>query len=393
MIFCVLLSIPFSVAAKKNFVEGFLLLKSGDTLKGFLDSHSPKKEFQLVKFKKTRDGVVEEFNSGQLKSYGINGGKQFESVLIGSSEIFFEVMVNGSPGLLFDGEKYFLRMNDKMILLDYYKRKVIVDNRAFMSSVTPYKDTLRKIFSNCPSLSNRISKLEYRGISLNKLVVDYNKCVGTKFSENNNKPWLKINHSYAVGLAYSDLSLLTEDFPNLGIGKMTKSISPILGIMLELGSPRSNSNLRFISEFLLHHNTYKWESSFKSSLANYNYSANLSVTSLKIPLGLKYYFLTQSQGTYVKVGFLSELVLGSSSDGVKTTEISFDITPKYDAPYSLASTAPFKSNMLGYFASFGFVQKKFFFEARFDSTNGYLGIKNPSSSSIFAASILGGIRF
>lgn len=74
-----LLAIPMLSLGQSNYLKGYVINNTLDTLKGFIDYKSKVRTVSAVNFKQQLDGAAQTFTPENAKGYGVDGSQFFES--------------------------------------------------------------------------------------------------------------------------------------------------------------------------------------------------------------------------------------------------------------------------------------------------------------------------
>ena len=103
----VLVIFSFSIMAQSGFRPGFVIKNNGDTLNGLVFYGANGKFEKSCLFKRFEIAQEISYASDQIKAYGFNNGRYFESKTVGRKKTFFECLVKGEvsvyivPGKLY----------------------------------------------------------------------------------------------------------------------------------------------------------------------------------------------------------------------------------------------------------------------------------------------------
>lgn len=383
-----------SLHGQKDFQSGFVVLSSGDTLKGFIDAAKSKRNFQLCIFRKSKNEVAVTYHPADLSIYQFTHGKRFSSIMReeDSMGVFAELILSGKATLLYDGSKFFLKNDHGLFPLVYDKKIVAEGNKTYYKVNNAYKEVLYKEFNDCPDVRDQLVKMNYYYGELHGLTKAYNQCIGSPIEEYDMRPWIKVSYKAMLGFVLTDLAYYaTNQISQLGNSAFVPSSSITFGIGAQVYSPRKNDRLKIEAELFYINNSFSWHSEYQS-LRTYIYDINVLVKSLKVPLGVSYSFVNGNVGPYIKSGLMLEKLFQPNMIGTKKT-ISFG--SEFTEPYSFDK---FKSKMVGYWGSVGYSfalneKASAYIEFRGEKTNGYLGTSNPSTSGVSTFGVVSGINF
>jgi hypothetical protein len=202
------------------------------------------------------------------------------------------------------------------------------------------------------------------------LVEDYNRCRGepsTTFKAK--KPWTKAIVGVIGGLNVSQL----EFKPNVGFEHLTGSFeiskSPMVGISLDILSPRFSERFSFHGNafyFTSKYYSYTLISSDASTKRNY---VTIELQQIKIPIVFRYTFPERNFTPYFNIGISSTVHLNSSSDWIQEVESNNVVETFKNEALSI------KKNQLGIWGGLGVIRSinnnlNVFVELRYEQTDG-----------------------
>ena len=200
--------ISFYSSAQKNFVKGYIVSKTGDTLNGIIDNRDWQKNPTYILFKESISNEAKKFTPLQIKSFFVSEkGDIYEShkvsmdispykekdllsldasgnnMIVQDTTVFLSVLVKGTATLysFFDGEGkphfYMSKKNEK------YVQELILQRGVYIRNGTKYSGE-NKLFLNQLSILNDCTKfpindfVEFTASSFSNFFVKYNLCVG-----------------------------------------------------------------------------------------------------------------------------------------------------------------------------------------------------------------------
>ena len=115
--FCLISGV--SVFGQKNYIEGYIVTNSGDTLHGFIKDRTPEpyvKLYTKIRFKKSLKARKKKFSATQIDAYA-KGNEVFKSLPYRSEQNIFKVTYHTRPG---DPKRFFrvVRTSEDLIHLE-----------------------------------------------------------------------------------------------------------------------------------------------------------------------------------------------------------------------------------------------------------------------------------
>ncbi|MBX2957052.1 MAG: PorT family protein [Cyclobacteriaceae bacterium] len=324
----------------------------------------------------SQDQNVITYDPTHILGYGFEDDKVFQSreVFIKDQQpkiVFLEVIVRGLASLYKFEKIYFIEKNDSgpQQLVNETK-EVFVDGMKVLKSTNQYINTINNLLLDCPDIQAKLQRTKLEEKDLVSLIKDYNTCKGKpSLMFKSKKPQVKaligviggVNISEISFEAFSGFEYLTSDFD--------LSISPMLGVSLNLLFPRVSERISLQTDIILLSSKYYNYTLIESlSSAERNY-VTIELKQLKIPIGVRYTFPRRAFTPYFNLGVSSTLNLaGSDSEWVREVESNGVVNTTTN------KALVFSQNQFGIWGGLG-VSKGIrklnaFVELRYEQTNG-----------------------
>ena len=336
-----------SAFGQNNFRGGFIITLENDTIQGQVDYRSNSKNYESSIFK-GKQGKIE-YYPNQIKGFGYDNDKFFSSQIIEGT--FVEVMIRGKMSLYKSKEKYHVEKDASLYDLESIFERVEIDGKIGTKENNKWRGTLSFLISDClKNPSEYTANIKFGEKSLTRLIVKYNRCTGAEFIEfKANKPWTKFDFGVALGASRNEIT--TDGSGSFSyLDDSYSSIDPSAGVVIAISSPRFTEKIAFQSE--LHY----FKSSF-SSLVELGGSTTqfhdtyIDLTTLSIPLSLKYSFPEKKYGVYFQVGMNYDFHLDSNTR-LLTEEINGNVVNTFP------ETAAFELNdsQIGFWGGLGILK-------------------------------------
>jgi len=180
--------------AQSAFVNGFLIQKNGDTLRGSLDL-AKNTVVSKITFKNSI-GEIKSFTPVNIKGFGYYNGLYYES--FAGRQDFMEVLSAGKIKLLNSGGNFFCFVADSLIALENTERKFDKDGQPYLKDGKEYIGMLNLLFADCPKIKSRINQVELSQRSLQRIFKLYGECKGEV-----QKPLTKVKQPSIIGFGVS----------------------------------------------------------------------------------------------------------------------------------------------------------------------------------------------
>jgi hypothetical protein len=213
-----LLTLCFSATAQDSFTKGYVILRSGDTLNGYVKSETDSKLATGVQFRKNANDTSQKLTHRLISEFGFTDGNIYKAItyadaLDGNKEktAFAKFLVEGKNSLYAvakdEAYNYYLTtQNDSSYFLyDDVIRSTGLDKRG------NFRGILYFIATNCPAVQRRAENLSFREQEVINFVREVNACMGDKQSVVHYKKVKSITHFllYGGGMAYTNWSNIT----------------------------------------------------------------------------------------------------------------------------------------------------------------------------------------
>lgn len=300
-IFCILFSSTVSLQAQTNFLKGYYVTLESDTIHGFIDYRSEKRNSSLCLFKTDLNLKEVKLYPKDIAGFAVQSVDFFESHsfktrkgenLIG----FFRVIINGKLSLLRYESRY-LAKKETGEVFEITKRKITEDGH----SKTDYHGLgmLKVLMKDCAEISSSYLEEQYKSSpDFESIFKNYNRCIGSKITESKK---IKINPHLDAGIqiapALSSLSLSSS----LENAKLKNNFSFSGGVFASLFIPKINENIRFVIEAIYgKYNSYTY---FTSDLTSNDLFIDYSF--LRIPAMIRY----RHKSLFFDIGVQNQFIL------------------------------------------------------------------------------------
>jgi hypothetical protein len=318
-IFFVLLAV-LRANSQSDYRPGYVVLKNGDTLKGYVEYSLRSLHEKECVFRKDKASASTRYSPEELSGYGFHSGRQYAARIIPADgtdrSVFLQRLQSGRANLYLFDEKFLIEKDSLVQLPVPKKREVKKGDGIYLAEDKLYVGFLNMAFADC-KVDLRSPAYEVRWIS--RAVEAYNQCAGGGPSAKTSSAWTKVNGQLFGGVKYIE---------NQG-GSSSGSLFPLIGASLELSSPAINDKL-FLSFDLLYNKYFAQGSNVYSNSmyilrTDYTYRS----TNLSIPVGVRYNLLQQEQTVYFKGGIALNYVFNPSGSLTIEREEAGVVTTSY----------------------------------------------------------------
>lgn len=332
--------------AQGHFKNGFILTAQKDTVVGQIQYRSNSKNYRSCVF--MSDDKLVEYSAVQINGFGYINDRFFSSLIVKDS--FVEVLVAGSLSL-YRFENYFLLEKAGTIYkLEDEEQVKVVNGVTVKGSDNKWKGKLSfLIYDRLPNVIEIVANMPFSEESLTKIVIRYNKCSQSDFTEyKKQKPWSKVNYGVSIGLEKTSIHI--EDGTSLNyLPDYYNSIDPTIGFVLAISSPRISE--RFALQPEIHLTKSDFSGSKIYSLSSYQseyIDSYIDLTTLSLPISIRYSFLGDKHPIFVQGGINYEYILMSK------TNLQLKLVTVNDT-YTYPESAAFEINKsnLGFWGGLG----------------------------------------
>jgi hypothetical protein len=380
-------ALVFCATFGQDYRPGFIVMANGDSLKGYVDNAAPKKNSAVCSFKTSLNAEKQTFGVDELKAFGIDGYRFYESRLIRIGDrkerAFVEALVKGRVSLYKHLGLFYLSKDSIFLLPPPRDKEVIVGNSKYLVADSRYIDLLNMAFVDCKMKNG---KPRYYEKGLTDVVQRYNECMGVPVTTpKTSKSWTKISARGFV--AFDQASVNLSGFENFS---MNQSRTVPFGLGIDISSPRISDRTFFLLEAWRINKSFQGysEETLPNSLRRTDIYFNSNF--IKVPIGLQLNLKRESSTPYLKFGFSQYFLTSFSASAISETEASgIVMTYRYSVPVN-------PRNQSGIWIGAGYSKRmslvSLFAEARYERNNGFVS-GNGLSSSGSAFNILFGLTY
>jgi hypothetical protein len=377
---------------QKNYLPGFIVQFSGDTLHGFVDYLHLEKNSKVLFFKiKLGEnmfkytpinilgfGILDEFYEGAIIKTDISQ-ETLSGLNLESDTVFLQTMFKGPRSIYYYQNKYgkdqFYIKNDTtyelLVYKKYYKNQdskiVIVENKKYIGQLFNY-------LQDCPSIQSKLNTTEYTKKGMESLFVSYYELTQSNIQFQKKAKKISIEMGILTGLSITSLKFEGTFAGPIVETTYPKSVNFSTGLFFDIILPKKQGRLSSNNELIF--TSYKM-----SALLNYysrdKYSKNyteIGYSYLKINNMLRYKYPIGSLFVFFNVGISNGFVI-SETNYLKIERTYYS---EHTIKEVKAIDDPRKYEQ-GYILGLGTKYKKFSFEIRNEKANGVSNFTSLSS--------------
>ena len=330
--------------AQADFRPGYVVVPSGDTLRGLADYRGAARSARLCQFRATAQAPVTTYSPGELRGYGFPGVRAYRSCLtplpdtLGLAQAprvyFLEVLATGPASLYArrdrgDATYYYLQKGPAATApvkkLEYRRVEVEVEGRKVFREINTFRNTLSEAFADCPSLSLDVLRTEYLLAPLIRLVNRYNACVQPQGSPTLIRKKSRLSVGLLAGAITSKLAF--DGSTAQASRSYTDGPSFEAGLALQFVSPALNEKLMLRLEALYERQSYTDEYRYVSPyFSDATEQDRIRVTYLRLPLVLRYTVPRRGSRPFVEAGVVTNKALSTQAE----YRVQYTATMPYD---------------------------------------------------------------
>ncbi|PLX18759.1 MAG: hypothetical protein C0599_11755 [Salinivirgaceae bacterium] len=314
--------------SQNDFRNGYIITNENDTIVGQIDYRSNLQNYKSCIFKVEEKKI--KYNPGDIFGYGYDNDKFFSSQIVNGE--FVEVLVLGDLSLYKSLNKYFLKKDTTIFVLESFYETVMTNNRYAVRVNTEWYGIISYLISDCfTNTKNLIERISFNEKELANLVVKYNKCKGASFKEfKSKKQWVEYNYSATIGLVGSDIQISNSSSSFSYLFDKSYSVDPSVGVQFNILFPRIAEKISLQGEMSLMKSSY-YSSVLIKGYPDVSYDNNIDLIKLSFPISVKRFFPVRNYLLYIQGGFNYELLLSAKASlatgivtevGVEETELS-----------------------------------------------------------------------
>lgn len=358
-----------SANAQSDFRPGFVVTLEGDTIRGYVDNRVGSKAFGTCTFRESERAASVTHNAGQIRGYGIEDGKCYESrVVAGDSDgelVFVELIITGYSSLYKYGGIYLIQKDtSRMYELRNGSRETRYGENAYGEEMerrearvivtNEYLGILNALMFDCVDLRPAIQHATLNENSLTRLVQAYNDChhVPSKVYKTN-LPWFRFQYGLTVGVSISDLNFVrSTQLRRYVVTDYEKSSDPLCGLSLDIVVPKLNDRLSFHADVLYFKSNYVSHTATDNGSTAREIFVEFELEGIKIPLGLRYTLPPKIIGTLYFEGGASETV-HTNRDSFYRQDVYYYNDGTYEV-FQDVGLRNIRKDQVGFWAGIGF---------------------------------------
>jgi hypothetical protein len=361
--------------AQADFRKGFVVTLEGDTISGLVNYREGANAHEICDFKGLANQNTTSYTPDEILGYGFLADKLFESRKIQETGklprvAFVEVLVKGIVSLYKANDSFFMDKNGgELHHLANDAEEIEFDGRPVLKQTNRHIGIMNMLFHDCVEMRPK-RKISLTERALSAEVEAYNECRKTSsVIYKANKPWVKWHLGIAGGMKISKINFDEEVVSQHLEGSFETSNSPIIGISIDVLSPRISERFSFHSDILYTGTKYYNFNSVSTSFSSRRDYVAIELRELKVPMAFRYTGPGKIIRPFLNAGVSATFHLESNSSWIREIE-SNHVVQSFSR-----EALPISKDQFGFWGGIGIlksINKKYeaFLELRYEQTNG-----------------------
>ena len=308
--------------AQTNFFKGYYVTPARDTIHGFIDYRSERRNYRLCIYRESLSSKAVNLYPKDIIGFTVDDKDFYETHTLKSKKGeelygFFKVLVRGKLSLLRYVSRYFVKESDNTVS-EISKTSEITEDRKLKEDYSGL-GMLIFLMKDCEETSSSYLQRQFKThVNYIELFERYNRCVGSQFQRTRK---IVIRPHFDFGLQASPVINAFKFNTSLMQATFEKKVSFSVGGFVSIFLPKVNENTRLIVETT--YNTYSNYSYFSFDLSNNDLFIDYSC--LKVPLLIRY----GQTKFFIDIGIQNQFILDQNlkwrvetltQNGVNTTD-------------------------------------------------------------------------
>ncbi|MBN1197744.1 MAG: PorT family protein [Bacteroidales bacterium] len=385
---------------QKNYLPGYIIMLTGDTVKGTLDYRNWERNPRKIAFLASGSSETAEYSPATITGFGVldeiyisavietevssdkTGDLTFDPTLnMVVDSGFLQVLVRGDKSLyLFRNklgkEQFYIGQDSAMELLVYKKylksqngQSSIVENKKYIGQLTLY-------LSDCQSISQKLQNTNYQQNSLEKLFLTYYDDKHSSPSFYKKPENLILAFGIKAGASYTKLTFHSANFIYLVEASYKPSYNFTCGVNMDVILTRNNRKWSICNELLFTHYGVEGEYTDYTNENKYTiYSSRLGYMYLKLNNLIRFKLPVGKVFLYANAGISNGFAFVERNEMTVTSKL-YD-QERVEQKKALDDTRKYEVGFLG---GLGAGIGRFSFEARYEYATGMSPYNNLRSN-------------
>jgi hypothetical protein len=403
ILFVLIFMLSLVTHAQENFIPGYIIQMDGDTSRGYIDFRNWRINPEKISFKVNPQGETTVYTPVQINGFSVSGNVyQSAFVTIETSPdnhqfletdpelklqedtAFLQLLVRGKKSIYHyltrDEKNQFYIPGDSVFELLVYKKYLTdKDNNGIMytAEYKKYAGQLSVYLNDCPTIQEKITRLQYKKQSLEKLFLFYAQCTGDSLEFVKKPDKKRTEFGFIAGTSVTWIQFGGTGKPYLYNLDKNYSVNFVPGIVIDFIRFKNNRKWSWSNELL--YSGFKLEGNYTDSIDENNITRSHTVFSM---LYLKWYSLIRYKFPVGKVHLYANAGisngLGVPMDNYVYQEITFYDMERIRSEEALHHVKSYEFGLIG---GFGARLKDFTLEARYEWGSGFSAVDDISTKT------------
>lgn len=263
--------------AQKNFVEGYVVTKEGDTTFGFIDQRDWVVNPEEIKFKKSLQGAVKTYQPHDIQAFKadkdiyVSAMVEIENSGLAADKVswdpkfktetdwyFLQALYQGDKELYYlrnniNDRHFYIKENGEHILLLYKQYMKEDGNKRMLMTNNKFVAQLSYYLRDCINTNAIVDGISYELKSLKRVFKNYYRCVDKTPKYTSVEQKLKTNFRIIAGMSFSSLNFkqnATNDYDYLTKYDYGLSSNLSFGVGLNIVVPKTKERWISVNEIL-----------------------------------------------------------------------------------------------------------------------------------------------
>jgi hypothetical protein len=305
-----------TILSQSDFRTGFIINKTNDTLRGYIDYSIASSKYQKISFKSSLTSKEKNYSPKDILGYGYHDNELFTSKYIEDKKYnetyFIENLILGRLSLYKLFDEYFVSKGDNFARLDNDKVILTKEGVNYESKNKRYINVLKYLIADCNLFRDNMLEINYSQIKLVNLLKIYNKCANSEaIIYKKNKDWFKTSFGGFLGVSNTSLKNERENYNAPFLDNLNTTSSYITyGAFIEFSFPRIIEKISLYTGIIFNSFDY-----YNYEIINNNLLENKgNIKQLNIPIAIRYHFTKKKYTPYITAGIINSINLDNQSN-------------------------------------------------------------------------------
>lgn len=262
-----------SAFSQENFIPGYIITNSADTLNGYVDYRNWRHNPDRVSFKTSIDDRATSFRPMDILEFGVEGEIYVSAIVeteisptatsrlqdnpqlnIKVDTTFLQTLIRGDKSLFYyhksEVSNFYIKQDSEFTLLIYKRylrqqngKRVVFENNGYLGQLNFY-------LNECESMIPRLEKASYKQKSLTNLFQYYYTCTTSDVTFQKERERIRTEIGVLAGASLTTLSFQVDTQANQVVSEYESSINFSGGLFLKFIVPRNHGKWSINNELL-----------------------------------------------------------------------------------------------------------------------------------------------